>query len=85
MADFVTDSGGDADKQPINLEHTVQNELLEQYVNSDLELFQETLSYPGKDYEDLMLERMIDKDVDLAINGQTKIKHAYIDFQPLIF
>ena len=82
MPEFVSNCEGEG---TLNLETYVESEFLEQYSNTELEIFQESTNVIAKDVPDVMLEKMLNYDVELSVNPFIKMQHTYIDFCPLIF
>ena len=74
----------DGEEQSVNLETIVESDLLESYALKDLDIFPEVYK-SHNDVESEMLDKMLQKDIELCVNGAIKIKHGFIDFGPLIF
>ena len=74
----------DGEEQSVNLETILESDLLESYALKDLDIFPEVYK-SHNNVEEEMLYKMLEKDIELCVNGAIKIKHGYIDFGPLIF
>lgn len=74
----------DDEEQSVNLETIVESDLLESYALKDLAIFPEVCK-SHNNVEEEMIYKMLEIDIELCVNGALKIKHAFIDFGPLIF